>query len=75
MPGKVWDKITYPFLNFNGATVELSLEMDKYFRPTHYDGCKYLSMLGSKLIHVSKMGHWRLMCALGYTQWKSHGYP
>ena len=23
MPGKVWDEITYPFLNFNGATVEV----------------------------------------------------
>ena len=22
MPGKVWEEITYPFLNFNGATVE-----------------------------------------------------
>ena len=21
MPGKVWDEITYPFLNFNGATM------------------------------------------------------
>ena len=23
MPGKVWDEITYPFINFNGATVEV----------------------------------------------------
>ena len=23
LPGKVWDEITYPFLNFNGATVEV----------------------------------------------------
>ena len=23
MPGKVWDEITNPFLNFNGATVEV----------------------------------------------------
>ena len=23
MPGKVWDEITYPFLNFNGCTVEV----------------------------------------------------
>ena len=22
-PGEVWDEITYPFLNFNGATVEV----------------------------------------------------
>ena len=23
MPGKVWDEITYPFLNFNSCTVEV----------------------------------------------------
>ena len=23
MPSKVWDEITYPFLNFNGCTVEV----------------------------------------------------
>ena len=23
MPSKIWDEITYPFLNFNGATVEV----------------------------------------------------
>ena len=23
MPGRVWDEITYPFLNFNGCTVEV----------------------------------------------------
>ena len=23
MPSKVWDEITYPFPNFNGATVEV----------------------------------------------------
>ena len=23
MPSKVWDKFTYPFLNFNGCTVEV----------------------------------------------------
>ena len=23
MANKVWDEITYPFLNFNGATVEV----------------------------------------------------
>ena len=23
MPRKVWDEITYPFLNFNGCTVEV----------------------------------------------------
>ena len=23
MPGKMWDEITYPFLNLNGCTVEI----------------------------------------------------
>ena len=23
VPSKVWDEVTYPFLNFNGATVEV----------------------------------------------------
>ena len=23
MPSKVWDEITYPYLNFNGTTVEV----------------------------------------------------
>ena len=23
MPSKVWDEITYPFPNFNGATIEV----------------------------------------------------
>ena len=53
MPSKVWDKITYPFPNFNSCTVDV-LGMDKLFHPTLYNGCNYLSMLGFKLIHVSK---------------------
>ena len=34
------------------------LGMDKQFRQTFYNGCNYLSMLGLKLNHVSKRGHW-----------------
>ena len=30
MPGKVWDEITYPFLNFNGEIIYLFL----YFNGT-----------------------------------------
>ena len=33
-----------------------SLGMDKSFRPTLYNGCNHLSMLGLKLNHVSKSG-------------------
>ena len=32
--------------------------MDKLFHPTLYNGCNYLSMLGLKVNHVSKRGHW-----------------
>ena len=38
-----------------------SLGMDKLFHPTVYNnGCSYLSMLGLKVIHVSKRDHWCL---------------
>ena len=30
-----------------------SLGMDKWFHPTHYDGCNYLSMLGLKLVKAA----------------------
>ena len=32
MPSKVWNEITYPFPNLNGATVEVK---DGYVIPTH----------------------------------------
>ena len=35
-----------------------SLGMDKWFNPTLFWACDYLSMLGLKLNHVSKSGHW-----------------
>ena len=49
---KVRDEITYPFLNFNGCTVEL------------YWKCDFLSILGLKTIHVSKgaPGEWTNKC-------------
>ena len=53
----VWDQITSPFPNFNGATVEV-LGMDKQFHPTLYNTCDYLPMLGLKLINVSKRDIW-----------------
>ena len=51
MPSKMWDEITYPLTNFNGATVEVWSGWVIY--PTLYNGYNYLSMLGSKLIHVN----------------------
>ena len=40
----------------NGPFYHWSLWMDKLFHPTLYWACDYLSMLGSKLIHVCKRG-------------------
>ena len=47
--------------------------MDKWFHPTLYWGCNYLSILGFKLIHVSKRGHGCLGAISGgiITRW--HG--
>ena len=52
----MWDEITYPFPNSNGATVEV-WEWISYFIPLQW-ACGYLSMLGLKLIRVSKSTHW-----------------
>ena len=41
-----------------------SLGMGKWFHPTHFWTCDYLSMLGLKLNHVSKKGYWWDVCAL-----------
>ena len=51
------DEIPYPFPNFNGCTVEC-LGMDKWFHPTHHNGCNQSSILGLKLNHVCKGGPW-----------------
>ena len=53
MPSKVWDEIAYPFINFNVCTVEVEVWIP-------YNGFNYLhvSMLGTKLTHVSKRGPW-----------------
>ena len=55
MPSKMWDEITYSYPNFNGCTVEV-WELDKWFHLTLYNTWNYLSMLGLKLIQVSKRG-------------------
>ena len=60
MTGKVWDEINLSIAKLQRLH-RLSLGMDKWFHPTHYNGCKYLSMLGLKLNHVSKRGPWYWM--------------
>ena len=44
----MWDEITYPFPNFNCCIVEVWEVISNYWT------CDYLSMLGLKLIQVSK---------------------
>ena len=51
-----WNYLSIPKLQ---RLYRLSLGMDKYFHPTLYWACDYLSMLGLKLNHVSKRGHSR----------------
>ena len=48
-----WEYLSIPKLQRSNRW---SLGMDKWFHPTLYNGCDYLSMLGLKLIHVSKRG-------------------
>ena len=59
----MWDENTYSFWNFNGHTVEVWEWKNNFIplfiiHPTLYDGYQYLSLLGVKLIHVNKSGHW-----------------
>ena len=49
----VWVEITYQFPNSNGRAV---IETDKYVHRTLYNECNYLSMLGLKSNHISKIG-------------------
>ena len=55
----MWGEITYPFLNFNGATV---------INLTLYWACDYLFMVGLKLNRVSKREPWAWRHIL-HTQW------
>ena len=68
MPRNVWDKISYPFLNFNSATVEVK-ELIRNFIPHFTGACDYLYMLGLKLIHVSKQGRWSLAITMLIQIW------
>ena len=52
----MWDEITYPFLNFNGATVEVWNWISNFI--SHFtEACYYVSMLEWKFIQVSKGPH------------------
>ena len=66
----MWDEITYPFLNFNGATVEITYQ----FHLTLYQACDYLSMLGLKLNHVSKRGPWSFKHKIPSSQYRDYNF-
>ena len=53
----MWNQIAYSFLNFNGATVEVQ-EWVNNFIPYFIEAWDNLSMLGLKVIRVSKRGPW-----------------
>ena len=48
-----WNNLSIPKLQ---RLHRWSLGIDKLFHPIHYYGCKYLSMLGLNLSHISKRG-------------------
>ena len=59
---KMWDKITNPFPNFNDVGVKVWADQQFYTTLSNYS-----SMLGLKLIHVSKRSHkWVEMGIIGY---------
>ena len=41
MPGKVWDEITYPFLDFNGYTFEVYEWMNNFIAHVMVDVITY----------------------------------
>ena len=57
---KVWDKITYPFLNFN--SINIGTWNGRYFHPTLNDRCNHSPVLGLKLVHVIKSHAWYPGC-------------
>ena len=56
MLSETWDEITYPFINFNGCTVEVSEWISKFIPHFIME-----IILGLKLNHVSKRAPWCLL--------------
>ena len=55
--------MTYPFLNFNGATEWISNSI-----PDFTGACDYLAMLGLKLSYASKKGPRGLFTKMAYLE-------
>ena len=60
MSSKVWDKFTYPFPNFNGATVEVWEYISNFIPHYMMDIATYPCWEIIKLNHDSERGHWWL---------------
>ena len=73
-PCDLYEKTRWSFLWSKNRLHHWSLGMDKYFHPTHYNRSNYLSMLGLKLIYVSKKtpGGCLNMKMLSYQFWDPH---
>ena len=54
MSSKVYDEITFAFPYVKDATVKVWEWVSNFI--LHFNGCNYLSILGWKLIHLSKRG-------------------
>ena len=68
---RVRGEITYPFPNFNGCTAEVWEWISK-FHLILYNGCNYLSVMGFKLNHISKMGPWSFSWDQQNQQWNKN---
>ena len=61
LPGNTSASVAHLYICSNMMTssdgnISALLEINKWFHPTTYNGCNYLSMLGLKLIHGSESG-------------------
>ena len=57
-PSNVWGEISYPFPNFNGATVEVWDWMSNFIPQLTAHIIAYWSVLRLKVTHVNKKGTW-----------------
>ena len=69
-------KLHTPFLNFSRCTIEV-WEWMSNFTPHFiiYNGCNYLSILGLKLNHISKISPWCVLLLLSFIKANYKLYP
>ena len=64
----MWYEIIYPFPKLQQLHC-WSLVKDRWFHPTLYVRCNYLSMLGLNLNHVCEMGPWSSTARQPFKYW------